>query len=324
MAFEADRMQNLIISDATLLPERQVILEERSRSIDNNPGGRLSEAMSASLYMNSHYGIPTIGWAHEMAALSVEDARAWYNRYYTPNNAVVVVAGDVTEADVRALAEQTYGKVPKRADIPARLRPKEPEQFAARSVTLTDSRVTTPSFRRQYLVPSETTGSPAESAALDVLAEILGGNSTSRFRQLVTSGLSTGVGAGYGGSELGDAIFSVAGAPRGDHTIAELETAVDKILADVVKNGVTADEVARAKNGVKASVILAEDSPGSLARVFGSAVSRGETIEYVQHWPDRAAAVTVAQVNAVAKKYLDVRHSVTGYLLPLPDQKVPS
>src|SRR5262249_16061474 len=150
-----DRMQNLIISDTTLLPERQVILEERSRNIDNSPQGVLGEEMNAALYENSHYGIPTIGWAHEMAMLNADDARAWYNRYYTPNNAILVIAGDVTEDEVRTLAAQTYGKIPRRAEVPPRVRPLEPTPLAARTVTVTDPRVNTPSLRRSYLVPSE-------------------------------------------------------------------------------------------------------------------------------------------------------------------------
>jgi zinc protease len=323
MTYEADRMQNLVISDETLLPERQVILEERTRSIGNSPSSRLAEAMSATLYANSHYGIPTIGWEHEIATLSREDALDWYNRYYTPNNAVLVVAGDVTGAEVRVLAEEIYGKVPRRADVPPRLRPLEPEPVAARTVTHSDPRITTASFRRLYLVPSESTGAHWETAALSILSEILSGSSKSRLRQLTRDGIANNAGAGYAGGSLGESIFAVTGSPRGDHTLAEVVAAVDRVIADVVEKGVTEEEVARAKRGVKAAVILAEDSPGSLARTFGGAVARGFTVEYVQRWPERVAAVTVADVNAVARKYLDIRRSVTGYLLP-PEQKSPS
>jgi zinc protease len=324
MAYEADRMQNLVITDATLLPEREVILEERSRSIDNSPSARLSEAMNAMLYANSRYGIPTIGWAHEMAALTRADALDWYQRYYTPNNAVLVVAGDVTQAEVRTLAEAIYGKIAKRADPPPRVRPREPEPLAARTITHTDPRVTMASFRRQYLVPSEGTGSAREAAALSLLAEILGGGSRSRFRPLVTDGVASGLSAAYAGGQLGEGVFFISGTARSDHTVEDVEQRIDRIIADVVANGVTEEEVARAKLGVKAAVVLAEDSPSSLARTFGGAVARGRTVEYVQHWPERVAAVTVADVNAAARKYLDMRRSVTGYLRPAPAAKSPS
>jgi zinc protease len=323
MAFEADRMANLVITDQTLLPEREVILEERSRSIDNSPSARLGEAMNATLYVNSHYGIPTIGWAHEMATLTRRDALDWYNRYYTPNNAIVVVAGDVDEAEVRTLVEQTYGKLPRRAEPPPRLRPREPEPLVARTMTHTDERVTTPSFRRLYLAPSEATAPPGEAEALDVLAVILSGNSSSRFRQLVTDGIANGVRANYLGANLGDGVFALSGSPRDEVTIDELEAQVDRIIADVVEKGVTDEEVQRAKRGVKAAVVLAEDSPGSLARAFGAALARGQDVAYVQHWPDRSAAVTAADVNAVARKYLVASRSVTGYLLPASGKSGP-
>ncbi len=317
MSFEADRMANLLITDDRLLPERQVILEERGRSIDNSPGATLNVMMNGALFMNSHYATPTIGWAHEMATLDRADALAFYDKYYTPNNAILVIAGDVTEDEVRKLAEDTYGKLPRRAEPPPRIRPREPEPLAARTVTLSDPRVTRPSWQRLYLAPSEISGEPGEAAALDVLAEILGGNASSRLRRLVIDEpIASGANAGYGGSNIGDDAFRISASPREGVTLDELEKDVDQIVADVVEKGVTEEEVARAKLGVKAAVVYAEDSPGSLARTFGSSLARGETVEYVQHWPDRVAAVTVDEVNAVARKYLDIRRSVTGRLLP--------
>jgi zinc protease len=235
-----------------------------------------------------------------------------------------VVAGDVGEGEVRTLAEAIYGKIPKRADPPPRVRPREPEPLAARTITHTDPRVTMASFRRQYLVPSEETGSPREAAALGVLAEILGGNSRSRFRPLLTDGVASGLSAAYSGGQLGEGVLFISGTARGDHTVEDVEKRIDRIIADVLADGVTEEEVARAKLGVKAVVVLAEDSPSSLARTFGGAVARGRTVEYVQRWPERAAAVTVADVNAAARKYLDMRRSVTGYLRPAPAAKGPS
>ena len=321
MEYEADRMQNLVLDDAAVLPERDVILEERRSRVDNDPGSQLGEAVAAALFQNSHYGIPTIGWAHEMAGLTREDAIAWYDRYYTPNNAVVVVAGDVTEEEVRKLAEATYGKVPRRAEPPPRVRIAEPPPLAARTVTLADPRVTQPQLQRSYLVPSYVSGEKGEGEALDVLAEILGGGTTSRlYRQLVVDkGVATSAGAYYRGNAFADTRFIVYGVPRGDGVALEgLAADIDKVVADLVANGVTDDELARAKRRLVANAIYAQDSHAALARVFGEALVLGETMDDVRAWPAAIEAVTADEVVAAAKTYLDIRRSVTGYLVGAP------
>ena len=318
MQFEADRMANLQITNAALLPERKVILEERGMRIDNRPSARLDVAMNATLYQNSHYRIPTIGWTHEMKTLDRADALAFYNRYYTPNNAIVVVAGDVTPDEVKTLAEETYGKVARRADPPPQTRLSDPRPDTARLVTLRDARVTQPSFRRLYLAPSQHTGKPGEAAALDVLADILGGGTSSRlYRQLVVNeGIADGVSAGYDAGPIGDTAFSLYGTPRGKTTVGELATAFDHVIAEVIDKGVTDQELARAKERVRAAVVYSEDSPRTLANVVGAALATGDTLAEVQSWPERIAAVTAADVQAVARRYLGTRNSVTGYLLP--------
>ena len=316
MGFEADRMVNLVIDDAGLIPERQVIIEERRMRVDNSPGSRLSEAMDAALYENSHYGIPVIGWEHEMATLDRVDALAQYARYYMPNNAVLVVAGDVTADEVRTLAEGTYGKIPRRADPPPRVRLKEPPQEAPRVVTLSDSRVTQPSFRRAYLVPSVFTAAPGEAEALDILSTILGDGSTARLnRELVLGkGIAISAGAGYQPIRLGDSQFSIYGTPRGDTTAAELAAAIDAVIADLIDKGITPEELDRAKRQTRADAIYRQDNPTSLANAFGTVVADGGTVDMVRDWPDRIAAVTADQVLAAARRYLDIRRSVTGYL----------
>jgi zinc protease len=320
MEFEADRMENLQITDAALLPERKVILEERGMRIDNSPGARLGVAMNAALYVNSHYRIPTIGWASEMATLDRADALAFYDRYYTPNNAIVVIAGDVTGDEVKTLAEQTYGKLARRADPPPRVRLAEPPPDAARLVTLADPRVTQPSFQRLYLTPSEHTGKPGEAEALNVLADILGGGTTSRlYRQLVVEqGIAAGVNAGYNAGPIGASAFSLDGTPRGSTTVEELAAAFDKVIADLADKGVTDEELARAKERVRAAVIYSEDSPRTLANAIGASLAVGDTLAEVQSWPQHIDAVTAADVQAVARRYLATRNCVTGYLLPKP------
>ena len=322
MEFEADRMVNLEITEEAMLSERQVIIQERRQSVDNRPNSRLGEMVRSTLFQNSRYGIPTLGWEHELVALDNGDALALYRTYYTPNNAVVVVAGDVTEEDVRALAVATYGRLPRGPDLPPRVRLVEPEPAAARTVSLSDPRVTEPSFSRVYLVPSGGSGEPGEAEALSVLAEILGGSSTSRFyrRLIIDEAIATGARAGYSGAFLGSGTFSVGGSPRGTATLAELEQAMDGVIADLLLNGVTEEELLRAKRGVRAAVIYAQDNPSSLARVFGAALVRGDTIADVQQSPERLAAVTVDDVNAVARKYLTAQRSVTSYLLTAPER----
>ncbi|MCB1487214.1 MAG: insulinase family protein [Bauldia sp.] len=324
MEFEADRMANLVLDDAAVLPERKVILEERRSRMDNEPSSQLAEAVSAALFQNSHYGIPTIGWAIEMAKLDRNDAIAFYNRYYTPNNAIVIVAGDVTEDEVRKLAEATYGKLPRRAEPPPRNRPREPEPLAARTVTLANPRVTQPSVQRTFLAPSYATAEPGEAAALDVLADILGSGTTSKlYRQLVVEkGVATAAGAYYQSSSLGDTRFVLYGIPRGDISLDDLMGEIDGVLADVVANGVSAEDLARAKHRVTAAAIYAQDNHASLARIFGTALATGQTLDDVKNWPAMIDAVTADQIQAAAAKYLTDKRSVTGYLVaaPMPER----
>lgn len=323
MEFEADRMANLQLTEEAVLPERDVILEERRSRVDNDPSSQLNEMVGAALFQNSRYGIPTIGWQHEMETLDRDDAIAFYKRYYTPNNAIVIVAGDVTEDEVRTLAEETYGKVARSAEAPPRQRLREPEPLAARTVTLANPRVTQPTVRRTYLAPSYATGEPGEAVALDLLADILGSGTTSRlYRQLVVEkGVATVAGAYYRSSPLGDTQFLLYGMPRGDISLDDLMAEIDAVLGEIVANGVTEAELDRAKNRVIAGAIYAQDSHASLARVFGTALATGKTVEDVQNWPAEIQAVTGDQIVDVARKYLQLRRSVTGYLVGAPDDQ---
>ena len=318
MGFEADRMENLVLTDEVVLPERDVILEERRMRIDNDPGAQLSEAVDAALFQNSHYGIPVIGWRHEMEKLSRDDAIAFYNKYYTPNNATLLVAGDVTLDQVRAMAEETFGKVKRRAEPGERHRPQEPEPRAERTVTLSDPRVTQPSVQTTYLVPSENTAKPGEAESLDLLADILGGGATSRlYRALVVDqGIAAGTGAYYQGTALDVGQFMTYGTPRGEATLEQVEKAVDAEVAKVVREGVTPAELEAAKNRVRKALIYQRDNQASMARRYGAALSTGQTIAEIESWPDRIEAVTVDQVNAAARTYLQKKRSVTGTLLP--------
>jgi zinc protease len=317
MALEADRITGLVLTDDVVKPELNVVLEEQNMRIANNPGARLGEQIDAALFLNHPYGRPVIGWRHEIETLTRDDALAFYRRFYTPNNAIVVVAGDVTADEVKADAEDTYGKVAVRAPSNPRQRPTEPVQEALRTVTLADSRVEQPSVTRDYLVPSETTAKPGESEALDVLAHILGSGEDCRlYRTLVVDkGLALSAGAYYSGTALDYAKFGVYGTPKQGTSLQQVEAGIDGVLDDVIAHGVTADELDRAKNRMIADAVYAEDNQATLARWYGSSLATGQTVDMVRDWPDHIRAVTAADVQQAARTWLDRRHSVTGYLV---------
>ena len=210
MEMEADRMSNLQLSDEHVLPERDVVIEERRSRVDNEPASRFGEQLDATFYLSHPYGQPVIGWMHEIEALDREKAIAFYERYYTPNNAILIVAGDVTEQEIRPLAERIYGQIPVRAEVAPRQRPKEPPHEAAQRLTLKDPRVTTPLLRRQYIVPSYSTAEPGEAEALDLLGHILGGGTTSRlYRELVVEDqIASYAAAWYAGDYLDSGTFN--------------------------------------------------------------------------------------------------------------------
>ena len=317
MAFEADRMTGLKLSDEVVLPERDVVLEERRMRTDSDPGARLSEALQATSYVNHPYQHPIIGWEHEIKQLNREDALAFYRRFYAPNNAMLVVAGDVDPNEVRALAEKTYGQV-KRADTPPRNRPQEPEPQTHRRVSLSDARVAQPSLQRSYLVPSYRTAAKGEAEALDVAAQILGGGQTGRlYRDLVVAkGLAAGAGAWYQSTAYDATRFGLSASPRPGVTMETLEPAMDAVIAKLAKDGPDEVELARAKTRMTADAIYAQDNQATLARIYGAAWATGLTAEDVNAWPDRIKAVTADEVKAAAQRYLVLNRAVTGYLTP--------
>jgi zinc protease len=317
MEFESDRMTGLVLTDAVVKPELAVVLEEQNMRVANNPGARLGEQMEAGLFINHPYGRPIIGWRHEIEKLTREDALEFYRRFYTPNNAVLVVAGDVTAEEVKRLAEETYGKVKRVTEVAPRVRPREPLPVAPRTVTLADPQVTQPSVQRYYLVPSYTTAKPAESEAIELLCHILGRGSNSRLYQtlVVDKGIAVNASAGYSGTALDDTRVYVAATPKPGTSLAQLEDAVDAVLAEVTQKGVTADELERAKTRMIADAVYAADNQSSLARWYGAALTTGGSVEQVKTWPDRIRVATAEQVQEAARRWLDKRRSVTGYLV---------
>src|ERR1700739_1150890 len=250
MEVEADRMTGLILKDENVLPERDVVLEEYNMRVGNNPDARLNDQIMAALYLNHPYGRPVIGWHHEIEKLDREMALEFYHRFYAPNNAILVIAGDTDINEVRPLVEQNFGKIAPQPEIPAkRIRPQEPEQVAPRTVTLADHHVEQPAMKRYYLVPSATTAAAGESPALDVLAQLMGGGSNSYlYRVLVVDHpLAVAASAAYQGTALDPSQFSISVAPRPGVDFPQVEQVVDKVIADIVQNPARAEDLERVK-----------------------------------------------------------------------------
>src|SRR6201996_7473265 len=318
MEFEADRMTGLVLKDENVLPERDVVLEEYNMRVANNPEARLTEQIMAALYLNHPYGRPVIGWHQEIEKLDREDALAFYRRFYAPNNATLVIAGDVDLAEVRPMAEKTFGTVaPQPAIAAQRIRPQEPTPIAPRTVTFADPRVEQPKMMRYYLVPSATTAAAGESAALDVLGQLMGSGSNSYlYRALVVDQpLAVNASAGYQGTSLDPTQFMINVAPRPGVGFAQVEQVVDKVIADVAQNTVRSEDLERVKTQLIAEAIYAQDNQATLARWYGAALTTGLSIEDIRSWPDRIRAVTADQVRQAAAKWLDKKRSGAGYLI---------
>src|SRR5919112_1936376 len=314
MEFEADRMTGLVLDEAVVAPERDVVLEERRMRVETDPAAQLSEAMAAALFVHHPYGIPIIGWMHEIETLNREHALQYYRRFYTPENGILVVAGDVTDDEVRRLAETTYGRIAARGGRPQRTRPREPDPVAARHITVADPKVEQPTMQRLYLVPSCRTASQRDCYALELLAEVIGGGPTSYlYRKLVMErGIAVNAGAWYMSSAMEDTRFSVYAVPAQGVSLQALEEAVDQVLKTIPAEALDADSVERAKTRLVAETIYSTDSQSSLARIYGSALAIGETIEDVRRWPSEIEAVQKADLVAAVERYLVPRRSVTG------------
>ena len=317
MRLEADRMTGLVLDDAAVLPERDVILEERRMRIDNDPSALLREQLIAGLYLNASYHNPTIGWEHEMRGLGTADALAFYRDWYAPNNATLIVAGDVETAEVRVLAERHFGPLAARS-VPPRLRLEEPPHYAAIRLEMKSPRAAQPSWRRFYLAPSYRAGATQHVYALQILAEILAGSADSRLHKalVLDKKLALSVGAGYSPSALGLAEFGVYATPKPGVAIADIEAAVEAELHRLLEHGVEAEEVAQAARRMQASAIYSQDSLSGPANIVGTALAIGRSLDEVAAWPDKLGAVTPAEVAAAARAVLVERNSATGILLP--------
>lgn len=318
MGMEADRMQNLRIGEDDWQAEREVVLEERAQRTDSSPAALFGEERYAAQFLNHPYGRPVIGWRDEAAALTRADALAWYDAHYAPDNAVLIVAGDVTAAEVQALAERHFGPIPPQGDIAPRARPQEPQQLSPRRMEMADPRVAQPVMTRTILAPERNAGDQKQAAALTVLAELLAGSpQTSVLGQaLVLPGTALSVGASYDGLAVDRTTFGLYLVPAQDVTPEDAEAALDAALARFVEEGPDPAHLERVRTQLEASRVYRQDSAHGRAYDYGQGLTTTLTIEDVNEWPDLLAAVTAGEIQEAARSLLESTATVTGWLLP--------
>ena len=317
MSMESDRMKNIRLTPENIETERDVILEERNQRTENNAAALFNEQLNAPQYLNQRYGTPVIGWKHEMEQLDLQDALSFYELYYSPNNAILVVSGDVVPDEVKALAQKYYGTIPANPDLPDRLRTEEPPQTAERRLTFHDPRVAQPYVSRSYLAPERDPGAQEHAAALTMLSEILGGGTTSYLTEKLQfdAQIGTYTGAFYRGASLDDTTFDLVVVPAEGVSLQEAEDALDAALADFMKDGVDPIQLDRIKLQIRAEQIYGRDNAEGVANRYGRALAIGLTVQDVQEWPDILDAVTADQIMQAAAQVFDRRASVTGWLM---------
>ena len=317
MEMEADRMVNLRLDRSDWLPERDVILGERGQTLESSPDRVFGEQMRAALFQNHPYGRPIIGWRHEMEQLTGEIATDFYRVHYAPNNAILVVAGDVDPAEVLALAEQHFGPIPAVEDMPERFRPQEPPQQAERRLILRDARVGQPYVNRIYLAPVRRSGDQREAAAFQVLAALLGGSSqTSVLERALTYDQRVAVSAwaGYGGTALDNGTFSLGIMPVEGVSLQQAEDALDATLAAFIESGIDLEQLERVRMQIRAEAIYQLDDTSARANSVGADLALGLTLQDSEDWLRVLEDVTPDEVLAAARR-LDRRESVTGWLM---------
>ena len=328
MIFEADRMTGVVFDPQEFAREREVVLEERRMRVENNVQAQLAESAASVIFINHPYGNPVIGWRDEIEALTLDNVKDFYRRHYQPQNASVVVVGDVDPARVLEMAQRHYGRIPGTGKRTIRHRPDVQTLPVRREVSLRDPKVGQDVMSRTWLVPSaadpalypsDLPGFPAtknDAAALAVLAEILGGGNDSRlYRELlIRQKKAVAAGAYYQPDALDTTRFVVYAVPGAQVTKDELGALIDQIAGELIDEGVSEAEITKARRKLMSEAVYGVDSQVRLAQLFGAGLTTGLKLEDIQNAPRAFFDVTREDVQAVAAAYLSAP-PVTSMLL---------
>jgi zinc protease len=316
MGLEADRMANLDLSDANVSTERDVVLAERRLRVDDDPEALVQEQMEAALHLSHPYGRPVLGWPDEIRHIDRAAAQDFYKHRYAPNNALLIVAGDVQPNDIRVLAQDQYGKLTARELMP-RSENAEPPRLAETRMDVVRADAKVAVFSRIYRVPSYAQAAPEQAEALDLLAQLMGGDASAALYRIlvVDKKLATDAGASYSGMVRDAGEFSVYAVPRPGVSPQTLERAVDAIIDGFMAGPPRAADLQRAKTQLVAGTVYRRDSQYALASAYGEALMIGLTVDDVNEWPSRIRAVSADTVRKAAALLLK-REAVSAWLLP--------
>lgn len=312
MEMEADRMRNLRLTEADIISERNVILEERSQRIDNRPQALFQEKLMNTIFTNHPYGTPVIGWRKEMKQLSHEDALNTYKEWYAPNNAILVVSGDVSLSEVKPLAEKYYGALAPSENIPEdRTRAEMHYLKENKRTTMSDPKVGQPMLRRVY-------NAPRDSQAIEAGTYILGGNSSSYLykRLVLDKKKAIAVSAGYNAVTLDDTTLVINAIPTPNTSLEELEAELDLALKEFGTNGITEEELVTAKKIMLADFIYYLDSLQGPAIYFGRHLTSGFKIDTIENMNEIIQNISLTAVNGMLEEILTKQFHVTGTLTP--------
>lgn len=329
MRMEAGRMRGMTLPPEEVRAERDVILEERRQRIDNDPRAQFNEHLMAMLYVNHPYATPVIGWAQEMATLTRDDAVSFYNTWYAPDNAILVLSGDVTVDTVKPLAEKIYGgiQVPEnQASARRRVDTISPPLPGQVHMTFTDSTIRQPVVRKMIQGPSMTTNKH-DALSLEIIADIMGGGPTSRLYKslVVEQKLASNIGLSYAPYNRHGSTIWIYGVPLPDTKPHDLMDAIDLELQKLADHGVEAGELGDSIQRLQSDAIYARDSLSGPAMIIGRALATGGTLDDIEYWPRDIETITTDDLQKTAQRYLapntpDQPRSVTGFLLPRTEQ----
>lgn len=322
MQMEADRMLNANPPAAHYASEKEVVLEERRQRTDNDPRAQFGEQLNSLLFVNHPYGTPIIGWMDEIRRYEWPDVKKFYDAWYAPNNAILVVSGDMTAERLRPAAEEIYGKL-KSKELPPRARPAVPPAPASPLLSFRDESIRQPVWQSVYLAPAHRQNKK-DSLALQVLRDVMSGGPTTRLYDslVVKQKKAVSVGLSYNGTALDYGTLVLSGTPADGVSLEELQALTEAEIKDVIENGVTETEVADAINRLQSEAVFARDSLAGPAMIIGYALTTGSTLDELEYWPRDIGTVTSEDVQRVAATYLNkdkpwIRPSVTGHMLPL-------